>query len=58
MREERFLDDVLLTVLGGGGRMLFTDPSMVIEIETIDGRAGMSLWTRDEIQRCPFLGVD
>ncbi len=56
-REERFLDETLLAALKGSGRIDFEDPDFVIQIETIDGRAGMSLWTRDELQRCPFLGV-
>jgi tRNA(Ser,Leu) C12 N-acetylase TAN1 len=56
-REERFLDETLLAALEGSGRIDFEDPDFVIQIETIDGRAGMSLWTRDELRRCPFLGV-
>jgi tRNA(Ser,Leu) C12 N-acetylase TAN1 len=57
--EERFLDDALLKALGSAGapgRIDFRDPDVVIQIETIDGRAGMSLWTRDELRRCRFLG--
>ncbi len=59
--EERFLDGALLTALaeaGTPGRISFTDPDRVIQIETVDARAGMSLWTRDELCRFPFLGVD
>jgi tRNA(Ser,Leu) C12 N-acetylase TAN1 len=59
--EERFLDAVLLTALaanGTPGRITFDDPDKVIQIETIDGRAGMSLWTREDLRRLPFLGVD
>lgn len=55
-REERFLDEALLAVNRGASRIDFTDPDAVIQIETIDGRAGMSLWTRDERRRYPFLG--
>ena len=57
-REERFIDEALLTALQDAGRISFTDPDAVIQIETIDGRAGMSLWTRDEMHRYPFLGAD
>jgi tRNA(Ser,Leu) C12 N-acetylase TAN1 len=57
-REERFLDEALLSVLQATGRIGFADPDAVIQIETIDGRAGMSLWTRDEMRRYPFLGTD
>jgi tRNA(Ser,Leu) C12 N-acetylase TAN1 len=56
-REERFLDEALLGVLADSARISFTDPDAVIQIETIDGRAGMSFWTRDELQRYPFLGA-
>jgi tRNA(Ser,Leu) C12 N-acetylase TAN1 len=57
-REEQFLDGALLAHLEGAGRIDFEDPDFIVQIETIDGRAGMSLWTRDELRRCPFLGVD
>jgi len=57
-REERLLDEALLAALGNAGRIVFTDPDAVVQIETIDGRAGISFWTRDEMWRCPFLGAD
>jgi tRNA(Ser,Leu) C12 N-acetylase TAN1 len=59
-KEERFLDEALLDALealGNPGRIAFTDPDTVLQIETIDGRAGMSLWRREDLQRYPFLGV-
>lgn len=58
-KEERFLDEALLDALerkGTPGRIDFEDPDAVIQIETIDGRAGMSLWSRDDLRRCPYLG--
>jgi len=57
-REERFLDEALLAALEGVGRIDFEDPDFVVQVETVNGRAGMSLWTRDELRRCPFLGAD
>lgn len=57
-REEQFLDHALLEVLKGEGRISFADPDAVIHIETIDGRAGMSLWTREQVRQYPFLGAD
>jgi tRNA(Ser,Leu) C12 N-acetylase TAN1 len=57
--EERFLDDALLDACaarGTPGHIAFDDPDAVIQIETVDGRAGMSLWTRDDLGRCRFLG--
>jgi tRNA(Ser,Leu) C12 N-acetylase TAN1 len=59
-KEERFLDQALLDVLdalGAPGRITFTDPDAILQIETIDGRAGVSLWRREDLQRYPFLGV-
>ena len=58
--EERFLDEALLAALsaaGTPGHVGFDDPDLVIHIETIDRRAGMALWSRDDMQRCPFLSA-
>jgi len=43
--------------LGSPGRITFTDPDAILQIETIDGRAGVSLWQRDDLQRYTFLGA-
>jgi tRNA(Ser,Leu) C12 N-acetylase TAN1 len=59
-KEERFLDETLLDALetlGAPGRITFTDPDAILQIETIDGRAGASLWQRVDLLRYPFLGV-
>jgi tRNA(Ser,Leu) C12 N-acetylase TAN1 len=59
-KEERFLDETLLDALetlGAPGRITFTDPDAILQIETIDSRAGVSLWQRNDLQRYPFLGV-
>lgn len=59
-KEERFLDEVLLEGLnaaGKPGRISFEAPDAVIQVETIDGRAGLSLWTADDLRHYPFLGV-
>jgi tRNA(Ser,Leu) C12 N-acetylase TAN1 len=59
-KEERFLDDVLLETLsaaGTPGHIRFDDPDFVIHIETIDHRAGMALWSREDMRRYPFLSV-
>lgn len=58
--EEHFLDDALLQALNAGGapgHLAFDDPDFVVHVETVDHRAGMALWSRDELQRYPFLGV-
>jgi hypothetical protein len=59
--EERFLDHALLEALERGGtpgRIAFADPDAILAIETIDHRAGLALWTRDDLQRYPFLRLD
>jgi tRNA(Ser,Leu) C12 N-acetylase TAN1 len=51
---ERSLDDALLDALqeaGTSGKLSFSDPDAVIVIDTIDDRAGISLWTREDLVR-------
>jgi tRNA(Ser,Leu) C12 N-acetylase TAN1 len=58
---ERFLDETLLDVLkqtGRGGRISFSEPDMVIVIDTIDDRAGVALWTHEELARHKLLRPD
>jgi tRNA(Ser,Leu) C12 N-acetylase TAN1 len=60
-REEHFLGDVLLGTLaaaGEPGRLSFDDPEAILAIDTVGGRAGLALWSRDELLRYPFLGLD
>jgi hypothetical protein len=40
------------------GRIAFDDPDAIIQVESVDGRAGLSLWNRDELRRLSFLAVD
>jgi len=59
-KEERFLDEVLLQASGTAeprGHIGFDNADFVIHIETVDRRAGLSLWSRADIERYPFLGV-
>ncbi|KAF0215912.1 MAG: hypothetical protein FD174_3922 [Geobacteraceae bacterium] len=61
MEEERFLDDYLLEALqlaGTPGHITFEEPDAVIALETIGPQAGLSLWTREELLRYPFLKLD
>lgn len=61
LSEERFLNGVILektAELGRAARMSFADPDFVIDIETVDDRAGLSLWSREERVRFPFLRID
>jgi tRNA(Ser,Leu) C12 N-acetylase TAN1 len=59
--EERRLDDVLIEALaaaGTPGRIAFDDPDAVIAIDTVGNRAGLALWTREDLRNYPFLKVD
>jgi tRNA(Ser,Leu) C12 N-acetylase TAN1 len=59
--EERFLDEFLLEALdkmGNPGRITFADPDAILALETVDCRAGLSLWSREDLQRYPFLHLD
>ncbi len=59
--EERFLDDILLEALrkaGTPGHIDFDDPDAVIAVETIANRAGLSLWTREQLEKYPFIRID
>ncbi len=61
MDEERFLDVYLLDALektGTPGRIVFDDPDFIIAVESVGTRAGLSLWSRDDLQLYPFLKLD
>ncbi len=58
---ERRLDDALLDALetaGTPGSISFADPDAVIVIDTVDDRAGMALWSRQELARHRLLRPD
>ncbi len=55
------LDDAVLDVLrqaGAQGSISFSDPDMVVAIDTIDDRAGMALWSREDLARHRLLRPD
>lgn len=61
LAEEQFLDHHLLRALEAGGepgRVTFDDPDVIIALETVGPRAGMSLWKRDELRRYRLLHLD
>jgi tRNA(Ser,Leu) C12 N-acetylase TAN1 len=61
LEEEQFLDKVLIEEIekaGSPGRITFEDPDAIIVIETISQWAGISLWSRDELKRYPFIKLD
>lgn len=58
--EERALADALLAAIretGNPARVAFDDPDAIVLIETIGGRAGMALRTRDDYRRHPLLAA-
>ncbi len=59
--EERFLDTILLEELGkmgNPGHITFEDPDAIIVVETVGQQAGLSCWTREDLQRYPLLKLD
>ena len=58
---EHSLNEVVLdatTRFGTPGKLSFTNPDAVIAIDTIDDRAGVALWTSDDLYRHRLLRPD
>lgn len=58
---ERIFDEALLEETAKAGtqaKVSFTDPEVVIDIETVDQRAGMALWTREDLAGHRLLRPD
>lgn len=56
--EERRLGAALFEALEAAGtpaRVKFDNPDAIVVIETVSERAGVSLFSREDMQRCPFL---
>lgn len=43
---------------GSNARITFHDPDAIVSVETVGNRAGIALWTREDLDRYPFLGLD
>lgn len=59
--EERQLDAALLDApekAATPGAITFDAPDAILAIETVDNRAGLSLWTREDLRRFPLLRLD
>jgi tRNA(Ser,Leu) C12 N-acetylase TAN1 len=59
--EERMLDAVILDALealGASRRIAFDDPDAIVAVETVDGEAGIAIWTRRDLDQYPLLGLD
>jgi tRNA(Ser,Leu) C12 N-acetylase TAN1 len=57
---ERAIADALLAAIhetGNPARVSFEDPDAIVLIETIGGRAGMALFTRDDYRQHPLLAT-
>jgi tRNA(Ser,Leu) C12 N-acetylase TAN1 len=58
---ERFLDDILLDAskaTGTPARIAFTDPDAVVAIDTVDDRAGIGVWMREDLEHHRLLRPD
>ena len=58
---ERSFDDFLLSATAAAGaacKISFTYPDAIIAIDTIDDRAGIGLWTREDLARHRLLRPD
>ncbi|MEJ2689013.1 MAG: THUMP domain-containing protein [Deltaproteobacteria bacterium] len=56
--EERLLDDLLLRLLeekGSPGHINFSEPDAIVVIETVGQRAGIALFTGEELAKYSFL---
>lgn len=57
---EKLLDEAILESLANThspGRISFEKPDAVIVIETVAQQAGLALWTREDMQKYPFIRV-
>jgi tRNA(Ser,Leu) C12 N-acetylase TAN1 len=60
-KEEQMLAAALLEALdnaGAPGTIASDDPEAIVAVETVDNRAGLSLWNREDLSRYPLLGLD
>jgi tRNA(Ser,Leu) C12 N-acetylase TAN1 len=61
MEEEQFLDHTVMEAMreaGSEAAVSFDDPDLIIAVETVDQRGGVSIWTREELRKYPFLHLD
>jgi tRNA(Ser,Leu) C12 N-acetylase TAN1 len=59
--EERLLNRLLLEELekaGSPGAVSYEDPDAIVSIETMEDRAGIALWRREDLALYPFLRVE
>ncbi|MGD8570524.1 MAG: THUMP domain-containing protein [Gammaproteobacteria bacterium] len=60
--EEMFLDHFIIDSAAKAHQSVpvidFEEPDFIIAVETIGQRAGLSLWTQQQLHRYPFLKMD
>ncbi|MGZ3770378.1 MAG: hypothetical protein ACXVCP_11205 [Bdellovibrio sp.] len=59
--EELSLDNFILTKIHEkekSARISFSDPDFIIDLETINNQAGISLWSREDLKNYSFLNID
>ena len=58
---ERLFNDAIVDATMSGGApstISFTDPDVVIAIDTVDNRAGLAMWAREDLSRYHVLRPD
>lgn len=58
LHEEQYLDHYIINSLElqkGTARVNFDHPDYLIDIETLDNNAGISIWNKDDLVNYPFL---
>jgi len=61
IEEEKFLDTYILDQLEQSGspcKINFDNPDIIIAVETVAQQAGISIWSREDIERYPILKLD
>jgi tRNA(Ser,Leu) C12 N-acetylase TAN1 len=59
--QERLIGEFLFEGLASAetpARVDFKDPDAILAVETLDTRGGMALWSREDLNRYPFLKLD
>jgi tRNA(Ser,Leu) C12 N-acetylase TAN1 len=60
--EEKILDGFILNTLEqqgkAPGKIDFDDPDYIIAVESVGQTAGLAIWTKEQLQRYPFVKVD
>jgi tRNA(Ser,Leu) C12 N-acetylase TAN1 len=59
--EERLIGEFLFDKLASTeapARVDFKDPDAIVAVEVLDTRGGMALWSREDLNRYPFLKLD